>query len=1282
MSQYKNPTYISIFGVAFVCLLLFCLPTVGFSQNITWTGNIDAAWNKAGNWSSNQVPGQGDNVYIEPNNGNPYPEISQSDVTVASVQVSNYNGGELTVSNGRTLTITNGLTFQDNGMLFIRSGGAVHLSGGNFDMGYGDNTQINIENGSFTSDVHIQAKQRGFDTGSNVDLNFNAGFEMAQGTPFNIDSGNLYVDGDLTTHGNFTVGDADITVTGNVDIGSNTTSWDQDSGSLNVGGTFKLESSQTFNAGTADVTIDGQATINGTYNGEDGNTTFNSQVTVNSGGVINLDSGTISFNSGTFIGNNGTVNLGEGTVNMKDNITVKSGGHFNVQDATVNIKGDADFTSNGNLSIDNGSINVEGNASLSSGGTFDLNNGSLNVGGDATFTNGGTVNAGNSQITLKGNLNVPYSGTFNPDSSTVTFSGDSKQTINTNGDDLTFYNVKVDSGSSVQTDGSSQNTITITNNLTVEDGGSVGVKDDDTIDIQGDLDNQGDVQSIKPFVYAVSTPSLTKVLVTFDQPMTASSTERVSNYSINNGITVNNATLHPSDHTKVTLDVSTLTKGVTYELIANDVYSEQGGKISNNHIKRFTVRTDITYYSRKNGDWDDPTSWSTQSHTGSAASKIPNEANGEKALIGNSNTITLGSTQDVTNMKSLTIENSGKLSIASGDSLILNQFVIGGNGTFDLQDGGTIRIGSTSGITDANTGQGNIQTAIRNYSSTANYIYAGSATQKTGSGLPQNVHDLRINNGANVTASANLKVNGTLYLQNGSLVIPSGQELIANTQSVSNGNLIFKRILSGTPGWRMISSPVKANYNNFLDGILTQGYTGSQLGITDANGDSLQPNILYYDETYPGTDNQRWRTPSSASIQVPAGQGYNAYLFGDVSGDNRYNDPLPDTLSVEGQEHSGTGGNVDLNVTYTAKADTGWNLVGNPYGATIDWDKTGSWTKTNIDQTIYVWDPDSKSYKTWNGTTGSLNDGLIPPFQAFWIKANAQNPTLKVDQSAKTFGGSFVGKIAADQNPRIEIQLTDSHHDTSSIFFSFYDDARVGKDSKDGYYLQPPPGINNYSEIFSIGRNHNRFNINALPLNFGVPIEIPISANIFKNGTKASELANLHIADMNQMPLSWAIALVDRKTGQEITPSKGKTYKFKTFGSSDNSVATDTTKNILDLPYHILADADPSEARFVLKINPGSSGTGLPHQIGLKQNYPNPFNPTTTIRFTLPIQNKVTLKVYDILGRKVATLLNHKSFQAGLHKVTWDASNVASGTYIYRLQTPEKVISKKMTVIE
>jgi photosystem II stability/assembly factor-like uncharacterized protein len=83
----------------------------------------------------------------------------------------------------------------------------------------------------------------------------------------------------------------------------------------------------------------------------------------------------------------------------------------------------------------------------------------------------------------------------------------------------------------------------------------------------------------------------------------------------------------------------------------------------------------------------------------------------------------------------------------------------------------------------------------------------------------------------------------------------------------------------------------------------------------------------------------------------------------------------------------------------------------------------------------------------------------------------------------------------------------------------------------------------------------------------------------------------------------------------------------------------------------------------------------------LEQNYPNPFNPSTTIKYQLPMTNFVTLKVYDILGREVETLVNERQ-SAGTHSVTFNAGGLSSGVYFYRIIAGSFVQTKKLMVIK
>lgn len=1239
----------------FNTLLLILFLALSFGANLSaqdkvWTGAIDSSWHTAGNWSPSGVPTSGQTVEIR-GNTTPRPVVTL-DATVRSISINpwwNNPGDQLRIRNNATLTITDDLTLNGAAQLRIINGHVkmTATSSGSNNFSSNGLAIVDITNGSFTA-------------------------------------GTVSEDLDIDAKGTFNLGNGTLTIYGDFEHPDATDTFNGESGIMLVYGNAEFDG--VFNVDNANITIEGNTTVLDTYNGDDGATNFNGTVSVQSGGVVNLNTGTLNFADDTNIGNSGTVNFGSGTVNIMADVNVSSGGYFNVQDGDVYVTGSANFTSNGNMSVDTGSITIGGSASLSSGGVIDLNSGNLNIGGDASFTAGGQVNAGSSTITLEGDFTINNNSNFSPDSGTVVFSGDSTQTVNA-GSDVAFHNVVVDSGAVFNTDGGSENTVTIEGDLTVNDGGGVVVGDDDQLDIQGEVGGggAGNVQSPAPFaVSALATDTLT-VVVTFNKSMVESEAENITNYAVKKisdatTLTISSITLNTGgDSTQVTIIFTTpFSKDVEYEITINNIHSNDGGQLSTNHKKKFTKFGPVTFYSITSGNWAVNSTWSRVSHSGPAATKNPGSLNNATVIVGDGDVVTIASTTSIASQTAVEVKTGSTLRLGSGGTLTTGTKTITGAGTFEVTTG-TLKIGSPDGIS-ASGATGNIQTTTRTFSSSGKYHYTGTSAQITGTGLPSTLSSLTINNSNGVTINSNLTVSGILYLTSGAFTIESGNNLIANNKTVGSGYLVMKHTITGSNGWRLLSSPIDSDFDDFFDGIVTQGYTGSYYDPASLPLDSvLQPNVFYYDETFEGTDNQRWRAPSNASNSLVPGRGLYTYIFGDIATDTRYSNPFPVTLSVQGQENEGP---VDLGVTYTAEADTGWNLVGNPYAATIDWD-SGSWTKTDVDDVIYMWDYVSNQYKTWNGTTGDLpSNGLIAPFQGFWVKANdntIDDPELIVDEGAKTTGGTFVGNGKADlqtHHPQFSIVMGDDDSKVSAHFM-FTDYAKIGKDRSDAYRLLPVSGIQNYLELSSVTESGDKFAINNLPRSFGKNIEIPLQVEAYADGYSVSKAMNFEFREFEHIPSAWSVYLKDRKTGDLVEVSEGSTVPFN-FTSDHGKAAPN--KKVGERP-KIASKTSTSETRFLLVIRPGKDAADLPDAFELSQNYPNPFNPSTKIEVSIPIQSQVNLTIYDMLGRVVATLANEE-MRAGKHLLEWNAGGLASGVYIYRLITSEGVFTKKMTLIK
>ena len=151
--------------------------------------------------------------------------------------------------------------------------------------------------------------------------------------------------------------------------------------------------------------------------------------------------------------------------------------------------------------------------------------------------------------------------------------------------------------------------------------------------------------------------------------------------------------------------------------------------------------------------------------------------------------------------------------------------------------------------------------------------------------------------------------------------------------------------------------------------------------------------------------------------------------------------------------------------------------------------------------------------------------------------------------------------------------------------------------------------------------------------------------------------------------------------------SSGVTFEG---GSTGTSLAF-STAGISEGTYQTMMKVrtnDPENPEFQIPITltvadivPNEGVEEVPGQISLSQNYPNPFNPATTIEYSLATTETVLLEVFNLQGQKIATLEKGKK-QAGKHSISFDASNLSSGVYMYRLQTPSKIMGRQMVLIK
>ena len=161
-----------------------------------------------------------------------------------------------------------------------------------------------------------------------------------------------------------------------------------------------------------------------------------------------------------------------------------------------------------------------------------------------------------------------------------------------------------------------------------------------------------------------------------------------------------------------------------------------------------------------------------------------------------------------------------------------------------------------------------------------------------------------------------------------------------------------------------------------------------------------------------------------------------------------------------------------------------------------------------------------------------------------------------------------------------------------------------------------------------------------------------------------------------------ANVFVGNDLGVYVTYDTGTTWEAHMEGLPDAVLAMDL---VISYPDRKIRVATHGSGVYQIPLPPIADVSAdeplLSRSFRLNQNYPNPFNPVTNISYSLPRSGEVSLLVYDLLGKEVARLVD-KQQEAGYHKVTWDASNVSSGVYFYRLQSGGFTQTKKMVVLK
>ena len=504
--------------------------------------------------------------------------------------------------------------------------------------------------------------------------------------------------------------------------------------------------------------------------------------------------------------------------------------------------------------------------------------------------------------------------------------------------------------------------------------------------------------------------------------------------------------------------------------------------------------------------------------------------------------------------------------------------------------------------------------------------------------------------------------------------------------SFSSDTQPFGTVISGSEGWRMMSAPAgNDGYGELLAGLWTQGFTG-------ASSDTGTPNVLTYNAL---TSN--WEPPNNITDSPGNGTGFLVYVYNDQDFDGD-NDNFPKPVWTENPREDGE---ISPSLRYVDDGDgdptdDGWNFVGNPYNKTIKWSAAAGWTRNNLSNSYYIWNNETGNYQSHNGTAGTLSGDLIAPWQGFWIQANSDNPDITMTSDIQASGGVFL-KEEETQVPKILLSLKEQKENQSDILESqavitFMPEGKIGFDKMDAWKLEPLQ--NKYLSLYSESSGEYPMDINTLPINFEDKLNIDVDFEI----STLHEKYNLEWI-LEDFPSDWQVKLLDQSNGMRLSLESDSAYNF-TVQQSKLSLIAENKDNQKsgnkDIPKpealqpDLLKTVKNLNTRFTLQVSssdtiftnlPDNQPKEIPKSVRLQQNYPNPFNPSTTIRFALPERSQVQLTVYDLMGREVAALVNETK-PAGRHSVQFDAANLASGVYIYRLDTGAELFTRKMILIK
>jgi hypothetical protein len=613
----------------------------------------------------------------------------------------------------------------------------------------------------------------------------------------------------------------------------------------------------------------------------------------------------------------------------------------------------------------------------------------------------------------------------------------------------------------------------------------------------------------------------------------------------------------------------------------------------------------------------------------------------------------------------LTVQTGGVMSTRG--VLATNCNPITGSGSFVLQAGATLRICDSNGIAATGTASGAIQlTGSRTYSNDASYEYIGGDAQLSGAGLPSRVRNLTVNNTAGLTLNnGGVGVAQLLTLTNGNLASStsqlvtllstptSGTALVVNTNGVVTGTATMQRAIdpafNNGAGYRHYSSPVVSTMLSDLasntpsfNPVFNQAYN------TAATPSAVTPfpNVFAYDQS---------RVTMAANTSAAFDMGFVVPQASDVMtvlGGYTVNIPASAVVDLSGTLTTGTitrGG-----LARGTQPQSGWQLLGNPYPAPLDFSQTTGIARNNLDDAVYVYQSTGQYVGQYRSYVNGFGNPLVAAMQGFFMRVTApgtSNGSLALTNAARvtTFSTTpSFNRTTADPRPQVTLSLQGNSlqlADETSVYFE--QGATAGFDAKfDAYKLPNSSGMNVGSLITG-----DELSINGLtPLNVAVATTVPLNVHVPANGTytlNATSLANFASAT--------TVLLLDAETGARINLAQQPLYSFT-------------------------AAATALPGRFSLYFGPATplavNNAALTQQVQL---FPNPARGSFTVVVPAELgKGTVTATLYNQLGQAVAQ--RKLAMTAAGATSQFDVAGMALGVYTLQLSGSDAKVTKRLVI--